>query len=102
MIGMNRRRTSKNERENGWARHSIRYSRRNTFSVLCFTFCVLISLSQIYAQTLEPSEEQLESDLPDEVIAEIIDTTRIVLEQRSRFSDPLAPQIIHAIGLYHK
>lgn len=80
----------------------MRYSRRNTFSVLCFTFYVLISLSQVYAQTLEPSEEQLESDLPDEVIAEIIDTTRIVLEQRSRFSDPLVPQLIHAIALYPK
>ena len=51
---------------------------------------------------LEPSEEQLESDLPDEVIAEVIDTTRIVLEPRSRFSDPLTPQLIHAIALYPK
>ena len=51
---------------------------------------------------LESSEEQLESDLPDEVIAEVIDTTRIVLEPRSRFSDPLVPQLIHAIALYPK
>ena len=99
---MNRRRASENETGNGWARHSMRYARRNTLSVLCFTFYVLISLSQAYAQTLEASEEQLESDLPDEVIAEIIDTTRIVLEPRSRFSDPLVPQLIHAIALYPK
>ena len=80
----------------------MRYIRFNIFHVLCFTFYVLFSLSQGYAQTLEPSEEQLESDLPDEVIAEIIDTTRIVLEPRSRFSDPLVPQLIHAIALYPK
>ena len=73
-----------------------------TLTVLCFTFYVLLSLSQISAQMLEPSEEQLESDLPDEVIAEVIDTTRIVLEPRNRFSDPLTPQLIHAIALYPK
>lgn len=102
MTGMNRRWASKNGRRNRRAKRSIQYDRRNTFSVLCFTFCVLISLSQVYAQTLAPSEEQLESDLPDEVIAEVIDTTRIVLEPRSRFSDPLVPQLIHAIALYPK
>ena len=102
MTGMNRRRTSKNRGRNRQAKHSMRYARRNTFSVLCFTLCVLISLSQVYAQTLKPSEEQLESDLPDEVIAEVIDTTQIVLEPRSRFSDPLVPQLIHAIALYPK
>ena len=86
----------------GWQKHSTQYARRNTSHVLRFTFYVLLSLSQVYAQTPEPSEEQLESDLPDEVIAEIIDTTRIVLEPRSRFSDSLAPQLIHAIALYPK
>ena len=99
---MSKRRTSKSGRVEGWTKHSTQYARRKTFHVLCFTFYVLLSLSQVYAQTLEPSEEQLESDLPDEVIAEIIDTTRIVLEPRSRFSDPLVPQLIHAIALYPK
>ncbi len=99
---MSKRRTSKSGRLEGWTKHSTQYARRKTFHVLCFTFYVLLSLSQVYAQTLEPSEEQLESDLPDEVIAEIIDTTRIVLEPRSRFSDPLVPQLIHAIALYPK
>ena len=99
---MSKRRTSKSGRVEGWTKHSTQYTRRKTFHVLCFTFYVLLSLSQVYAQTLEPSEEQLESDLPDEVIAEIIDTTRIVLEPRSRFSDPLVPQLIHAIALYPK
>ncbi len=99
---MSKRRTSKNGRVEGWTKHYPQYARRKTFHVLCFTFCVLLSLSQVYAQTLEPSEEQLESDLPDEVIAEIIDTTRIVLEPRSRFSDPLVPQLVHAIALYPK
>ena len=99
---MSERRTSKSGRVEGWVKHSTQYTRRKTFHVLCFTFYVLLSLSQVYAQTLEPAEEQLESDLPDEVIAEIIDTTRIVLEPRSRFSDPLVPQLIHAIALYPK
>ena len=99
---MSKRRTSKSGRVEGWTKHSTQYARRKTSHVLCFTFYVLLSLSQVYAQTLEPSEEQLESDLPDEVIAEIIDTTRIVLEPRSRFSDPLVPQLIHAIALYPK
>ena len=99
---MSERRTSKSGRVEGWAKHSTQYALRKTFHVLCFTLYVLLSLSQVYAQTLEPSEEQLESDLPDEVIAEIIDTTRIVLEPRSRFSDPLVPQLIHAIALYPK
>ncbi len=102
MIGMNRRRTSKNGRGNGRASYSMQHARRTTLTVLCFTFYVLLSLSQISAQMLEPSEEQLESDLPDEVIAEVIDTTRIVLEPRNRFSDPLTPQLIHAIALYPK
>ena len=99
---MSKRRTSKSGRVEGWTKHSTQCARRKTSHVLCFTFYVLLSLSQVYAQTLEPSEEQLESDLPDEVIAEIIDTTRIVLEPRSRFSDPLVPQLIHAIALYPK
>ena len=99
---MSERRTSKSGRVEGGAKHSTQYALRKTFHVLCFTLYVLLSLSQVYAQTLEPSEEQLESDLPDEVIAEIIDTTRIVLEPRSRFSDPLVPQLIHAIALYPK
>ena len=99
---MNRRRTSKNGRGNGRASYSMRYARRTTLTVLCFTFYVLLSLSQVSAQMLETSEEQLESDLPDEVIAEVIDTTRIVLEPRNRFSDPLTPQLIHAIALYPK
>ena len=99
---MSERRTSKSGRVEGWAKHSTQYALRKTFHLLCFTLYVLLSLSQVYAQTLEPSEEQLESDLPDEVIAEIIDTTRIVLEPRSRFSDPLVPQLIHAIALYPK
>ena len=86
----------------GWRKYSTRYVRRNISHVLRFTFYILFSLSQVYAQTQEPPEEQLESDLPDEVIAEIIDTTRIVLEPRSRFSDPLTPELIHAIALYPK
>ena len=96
------RRTSKSGRVEGWAKHSTQYARRKIFHVLCFTFYVLLSLSQVYAQTQDSSDTQLESDLPDEVIAEIIDTTRIVLEPRSRFSDPLVPQLIHAIALYPK
>ena len=99
---MSERRTSKSGRVEGWATHSTQHARRKTFHVLCFTFYALLILSQVYAQTSEPAEEQLESDLPDEVIAEIIDTTRIVLEPRSRFSDPLVPQLIHAIALYPK
>ena len=83
-------------------KHFTQYARRNILHALRFTFCILFSLSQVYAQTQGPPEEQLESDLPDEVIAEIIDTTRIVLEPRSRFSDPLTPELIHAIALYPK
>ena len=99
---MSERRTSKSAKVEGGAKHSTQYARRKTFRVLCFIFYVLLSLSQAYAQTQESSDTQLESDLPDEVIAEIIDTTRIVLEPRSRFSDPLMPQLIHAIALYPK
>ena len=99
---MSERRTSESGRVEEGAKHSTQYARCKTFHLLCFTLYVLLSLSQVCAQTEEPSEEQLESDLPDEVIAEIIDTTRIVLEPRSRFSDPLAPQLIHAIALYPK
>ena len=102
MKGMNKRGTEQNEQMGGGTKHSMQYVRSNTFHVLCFTFCVLLSLSQVYAQTQESSDTQLESDLPDEVIAEIIDTTRIVLEPRSRFTDPLVPQLIHAIALYPK
>lgn len=99
---MTKKRTRKSGRKEGGERRSTQYTRRHTFQVLCFTFYLLFSLSQVYAQTQESSEEQLESDLPDEVIAEIIDTTRIVLEPRSRFSDSLTPQLIHAIALYPK
>ena len=99
---MHTRKTRQSGRRKGRERYSTQYARRNTFYVLCLTFCVLFSLPQVYAQTREPSTEQLESDLPDEVIAEIIDTTQIVLEPRSRFSDPLVPQLIHAIALYPK
>ena len=95
-------RIRKSGRKEGGKRHSTQYARRNIFYVLCLTFYFLSSLSQVYAQTQESSEAQLESDLPDEVIAEIIDTTRIVLEPRSRFSDSLKPQLIHAIALYPK
>ena len=108
------RKERKDGRMEGWEKHSTRHTLRNkhrvsrfplyalrfTFYVSRFTFYVLLSLSQVYAQTQQPSEEQLESDLPEEVIAEIIDTTRIVLEPRSRFNDPSAPQLIHAIALY--
>ena len=86
----------------GRKKHFTRYARRNISHAIRFTFCILFSLSQVYAQTQGSPEEQLESDLPDEVIAEIIDTTRIVLEPRSRFSDPLTPELIHAIALYPK
>ena len=99
---MSKRGTEQNGQMEDWAKHFTQYVRSTTFHVLCCTFYVLLSLSQVYAQTFEPSEEQLESDLPDEVIAEIIDTTRIVLEPRSRFSDPLTPELIHAIALYPK
>ena len=102
MKGMNESGTEQNEQMGGWAQHSMQYVRFSSFHVLCFTFYVLLNLSQVYAQTQESSDRQLESDLPDEVIAEIIDTTRIVLEPRSRFSDPLVPQLIHAIALYPK
>lgn len=97
---MSKKRTSKSGRREGGKRHSRQYTQCNTFHVLCFVF--LFSLSQVHAQTQAPAEAQLESDLPDEVIAEIIDTTRIVLEPRERFSDPLKPQLIRAIGLYPK
>ena len=99
---MSERRTSNSGRVEERTKHSTQYARRKAFHILCFTFYVLISLSQVYAQTQESSDTQLESDLPDEVLAEIIDTTRIVLEPRSRFSDPLVPQLIHAIALYPK
>ena len=99
---MSERRTGKSGRVAGWAKHSTQHARRKIFLVLCFIFYVLLSLSQVYAQAQESSDTQLESDLPDEVIAEIIDTTRIVLEPRSRFSDSLVPQLIHAIALYPK
>ena len=102
MKGMSKRGTEQNGQMEGGAKHSMQYVRSNTFHVLRFTFCVLLCLSQVSAQTQEPPDTQLESDLPDEVIAEIIDTTRIVLEPRSRFSDPLVPQLIHAIALYPK
>ena len=99
---MSEKRTGKDRGIEGLEKHATRYAQRNTFHVLRFAFYVLLSLSPVYAQTQESSEEQLESDLPDEVIAEIIDTTRIVLEPRSRFNDPLAPELIHAIALYPK
>ena len=99
---MSEKRTGKDRGIEGLEKHATRYVQRNTFHVLRFAFYVLLSLSPVYAQTQESSEEQLESDLPDEVIAEIIDTTRIVLEPRSRFNDPLAPELIHAIALYPK
>ena len=99
---MNEKKIGKSGRIEGWKKYATRCARRNISHVLRFTFYMLFSLSQVYAQTQEPSEERLESDLPDEVIAEIIDTTRIVLEPRSRFSDPLAPELIHAIALYPK
>ena len=99
---MSERRTSKSGRVEAWVKYSTQHARHKTFLVLCFTLYVLLNLSQVYAQTQESSDPQLESDLPDEVIAEIIDTTRIVLEPRSRFSDPLVPQLIHAIALYPK
>ena len=102
MKGMSKRGTGQHGQMEGWTKYSMQYVRSNVFHVLCFTFCVLVSLSQVYAQTQESSDTQLESDLPDEVIAEIIDTTRIMLEPRSRFSDPLMPQLIHAIALYPK
>ena len=102
MKGMSKRGTEQNGQMEGGTKRSMQYVRSNTFHILCFTFYVLLSLSQAYAQTQESSDTQLESDLPDEVIAEIIDTTRIVLEPRSRFSDPLVPQLIHAIALYPK
>ena len=51
---------------------------------------------------LPPTEEQLEADLPEVIRAKIIDTTRIVLEPRSRFSDPSTPKLINALGIYAK
>ena len=97
---MTKKRAKKSGRVDGEERHSTQCARHNIFQVLCFIFCFLFILPQVHAQ--ESSEKQLESDLPDEVIAEIIDTTQIVLEPRERFSDPLTPQLIHAIGLYPK
>ena len=99
---MSERKTSQSGKIEEWTKQPTQHARRKTFHILCFTFYVLIRLSQVYAQTQDSSDTQLESDLPDEVIAEIIDTTRIVLEPRSRFSDPLVPQLIHAIALYPK
>ena len=92
---MSERKTSKRGRAEGEGKYSMRYTLR-------FTFYVLLSLLSVYARAQEPLAEQLESDLPDEVIAEVIDTTRIVLEPRSRFSDPLTPELVHAIALYPK
>ena len=51
---------------------------------------------------VESTEEQLEADLPEVIRAQIIDTTRIVLEPRSHFSDPLKPKLISAMGMYAK
>ena len=99
---MNEKRAGKDRRIEELDKHTTRYIRRNTFHVLRFVFYVALSLSSVYGHTQESSEEQLESDLPDEIIAEIIDTTRIVLEPRSRFNDPLVPELIHAIALYPK
>ena len=99
---MSEKKTSKEGRLKRWEKHPTLYARHNIFHLLGFTLYILFSLSQVHAQMQEPQEEQLESDLPDEVIAEIIDTTRIVLEPRSRFSDPLTPELIHAIALYPK
>ncbi len=78
-----------------------------TFHVSCLIFYVLLillgfGLSRAHAQTRQQSGEQLEADLPEVIRAEIIDTTRIVLEPRSRFNDPSAPQLVHAIALYAK
>ena len=51
---------------------------------------------------LPATEEQLEADLPEVIRATIIDTTRIELEPRSRFSDPSKPKLIGALGIYAK
>ena len=49
-----------------------------------------------------PTDEQLETDLPEVIRAKIIDTTRIVLEPHRRFSDPSTPKLISALGMYAK
>ena len=48
------------------------------------------------------TDEQLEADLPEVIRAQIIDTTRIVLEPRRRFSDPTTPKLISALGIFAK
>ena len=64
----------------------------------------------LHAQTVQKeedaassaSEEQLKADLPEVIRAQIIDTTRIVLEPRRRFNDSSKPKLIGALGLYAK
>ena len=59
----------------------------------------VVGISFLYAEEpeknqdvdVDATEDQLEADLPEVIRAKMIDTTRILLEPRSRFSDPLKP-----------
>jgi hypothetical protein len=76
----------------------------SAFYILHSAFYILFLFSGLaYAQTTEQQpEERLKSDLPEVIRAEIIDTTQIILEPRSRFNDPSEPRLIHAVSLYAK
>ena len=70
----------------------------------------VVGISYLYAEEpeknqdvdVDATEDQLEADLPEVIRAKMIDTTRILLEPRSRFSDPLKPKLIGAKGIYAK
>ena len=70
----------------------------------------VVGISFLYAEEpeknqdvdVDATEDQLEADLPEVIRAKMIDTTRILLEPRSRFSDPLKPKLIGAKGIYAK
>ena len=99
-----------NPRNGRLERHSAQHAIRNSHYVLriahhashIICFFVLLSLSLAHAQTQQQPEEQLEANLPEVIRAEIIDTTQIVLEPRSRFNDSSEPHLIHSIALYAK
>jgi len=70
----------------------------------------VVGISFLYAEEpeknqdvdVDATEDQLEADLPEVIRAKMIDTTRILLEPRSRFSDPFKPKLIGAKGIYAK
>ena len=82
---------------------------RLLFAILWVSLYI-VGISHLYAEepqkdqdvNLDPMEGQLEADLPEVIRAKIIDTTRIVLEPRRRFSSPSQPKVISALGIYAK